>query len=176
MISQEYKDNAMLMYRNLSKTAKKIVNNFKKTLNISEEDAINLITSNKTAITFLFLESTLILYGEQKSMELLMKVTLFRTSEYNKAITDDEIKRVKKYYDISINRQSLSRPGNRRSQPRPGNRSFPSRAGNRQYLPIACSRQYPKMRSNRQYSSRQTLINELHEKRAKRAKRVKSKA
>ena len=173
MISQEDKIKAMLMYKNLSKTATKIVDNFKKTLNISEKDAFNLITSNKTAITFLFLESTLILYGEQKSMELLMKVTLFRTSEYNKAITADEIKRVKKYYDISINRQSLSRPSNRRSQPRPGNIRFQSRSGNRQCLLISCSRQYPKMRSNRQCSSRQILINEL---RAKRAKRVKSKA
>lgn len=110
MISQEDKIKAMLMYKNLSKTAKRIVDDFTKTLNISKEDAFNLITSNKTAITFLFFESALILYGDQKSMELLMKATLFRTSEYNKAITDDEINRVKKYYDISINRLSSS-PG-----------------------------------------------------------------
>ena len=108
MVNRETKYKAEYMYNHLSETAIKIVNLFTKTLEISPEDTFNLITSNVTAITFLFFESSLKLYGDEKSMEILMKMILFRKCEYNQAITDDEIAIVQKYYGFTVKRVSPS--------------------------------------------------------------------
>lgn len=92
------------IYENLSDTAKQIVDNFQTILQISDTDTLDLICSNITATVFLFFESTLRIYGKKKSTELLMKTILFRTDNYNQPITDEEINRIKKYYDLDIKR------------------------------------------------------------------------
>lgn len=96
---------AKVIYENLPDISKQIIANFQMILQISNIDALKLICSNNTAIVFLFFESVLqIYYGIKKSTELLMKSTIFRTDNYDQPITDKEIDRIKKYYNLDIKR------------------------------------------------------------------------
>lgn len=108
MIDKETKYKAECIYSNLSETALRIVDKFTKTLEISEEDAYKLITSNVNAITFLIFESSLKLYGDEKSMQILMTATLLRKGDYDKPITDDEMNKIKEYYGFIVKRLSAS--------------------------------------------------------------------
>ena len=108
MIDNETKYKAECVYNELSMTALRIIKEFTEILEISDEDARNIITSNITAITFLLFESSLKLYGDEKCIEMLMKATLFRQWEYTKAITDDEIDRIKECYGFTVTRSSPS--------------------------------------------------------------------
>lgn len=93
-----------IVYENLPDISKQIVANFQTILQISNIDAFKLICSNNTATVFLFFESVLQIYGIKKGAELLMKSTIFRTDNYDQPITDKEINRIKKYYNLDIKR------------------------------------------------------------------------
>ena len=91
-------------FDHLSDVAKNLIKVFCNTLQISYYDVYNLILKNTTSLAFLNCEGQLIVLGEEKSLELLMKSTIFRTEDFDKPITDEEIKRVLKFYSISISR------------------------------------------------------------------------
>lgn len=98
------------IYDDLSDTAKNLINDFCRYLKISDTDAKNLILRNTTSLAFLNCESQLKILGSKKSLELLMKSTIFRTEDFDKPITDEEIKRVLKFYSISISKENKNPP------------------------------------------------------------------
>ena len=101
MVNPENKKKGEIIYKHLSSTALEIIKQFTSILQISEDDSYKLITSNISAITFLYLESGLKLYGDKKSLEILMRFTIYRYENYDSPITDEELQRVKKHYGFT---------------------------------------------------------------------------
>lgn len=106
MVNPQNKEKGEIIYKHLSDTALEIIKLFTTILKISEDDSYKLITSNISAITFLYLESGLKLYGNKKSLEILMRFTLYRSKDYDSPITDEELERVKNHYGFTITRDS----------------------------------------------------------------------
>lgn len=98
------------IYDDLSDTAKNLINDFCRYLKISDTDAKNLILRNTTSLAFLNCESQLKILGSKKSLELLMKSTIFRISEYHEPISESEINKVLKFYNITVTRVSEEYP------------------------------------------------------------------
>lgn len=98
------------IYDDLSDTAKNLICDFCRYLDISQIDARNLILKNTTSLAFLNCEGQLKILGSKKSLELLMKSTIFRVSEYDKPISESEINKVSKFYNITITRVSEEHP------------------------------------------------------------------
>lgn len=98
------------IFNQLSDIAKSLIKEFCDTLQISYNDACSLILKNTTSLAFLNCEGQLIVLGKRKSLELLMKSTIFRTEDFDKPITDEEINRVLKFYSISISKENKNPP------------------------------------------------------------------
>lgn len=90
------------LFENLDEDNKKVVQIYAEVLNIPEAIAKEILITNTTALSFLSLPSTAALFGYTKTVELLIKTTLFRADGGMYEITEKEKQIVKEYYNIIL--------------------------------------------------------------------------
>lgn len=88
-----------------SKEAMELLNQYSKTLQISIDDTIKIVSINKTAYSILKYKSGLILSNKDEILRMLIKLTLCRDTF--DPITSEEKDFIKKHYKFEIEDQEV---------------------------------------------------------------------
>lgn len=102
---------------NLGRRGKEIIEKYAEILGISLEDAVGIFERNKLARGYIQSELGLRMQSIDTSISMMLKATIFREENNRNKITIEEIKTVKQYYDIDIQREDRTisfSNGNRR--------------------------------------------------------------
>ena len=103
MLDVETIQKTTTIYENLSPESRLVVDEYKKVLGLTEEQAKALITNNVTATAWIWNRNYLVLRGMEHSVEMLIKCTLFRKDNGMYNITEEEKERILTHYGFDIN-------------------------------------------------------------------------
>lgn len=87
----------------ITKEAIELIQLYAEILEIPIDIALKIIMKNKSAVSFLHGKSGLLLFDKKQNLGILIRITIFRIDlDDFSSIKPEEIKKVKKYYNIDI--------------------------------------------------------------------------